>query len=240
LRFKQFSRFSRLFGRYVLLKACRLLFLVRRWWTGAAPSSCPGGAFRGPRMGEPKMAKRLVLLGLVFVFLAGISGCGWFHGWLYSPFGPGTLVDTRNCGPECGSVCAGPCDPCGCPVPCAAPCEPACGEPCGPPCAEPCGVPCGPGCGPYYPGPLACILGLFHAPTWYGPACGERYWGDFHGDPPDCCDPCNRHGEYVGPGAVGCDDCNKGVPAAATSGVISRKIRSESTSWAPRPHRARR
>ncbi|HUT10315.1 MAG TPA: hypothetical protein VMY42_07460 [Thermoguttaceae bacterium] len=184
------------------------------------------------------MTKRIVLLGLICISLAATSGCGCLHGWLYSPFGPGTLVDTRNCGPGCESVCPGPCGPGGCPMPCAAPCEPACAEGCGPPCAEPCGPPCGPACGPgcghCYPGPLACVLGLLHAPTWYGPACGERYWGDFHGDPPDCCDPCNRHGDYVGAGKAGCDTCAGGVPAS----YASRPVRVESAPQVAQPRRA--
>jgi hypothetical protein len=27
------------------------------------------------------------------------------------------------------------------------------------------------------------------------------YWSEWHNDPPRCCDPCNRRGQWVGPGA---------------------------------------
>ena len=36
--------------------------------------------------------------------------------------------------------------------------------------------------------------------TWCGCGCGERYWGDWCGDPPDCCEPCDRCGNWTGPG----------------------------------------
>lgn len=43
------------------------------------------------------------------------------------------------------------------------------------------------------------------------------YWGDFHGDPPDCCDPCNCMGDYTGCGdtygGCGCGNCG-GAPVA--------------------------
>jgi hypothetical protein len=32
-----------------------------------------------------------------------------------------------------------------------------------------------------------------------GSGCGEVYWSEWHNDPPDCLDPCNRCGNYVGP-----------------------------------------
>jgi hypothetical protein len=38
-------------------------------------------------------------------------------------------------------------------------------------------------------------------------SCGcdsEVYWCEWHNDPPRCCDPCDRCGNWVGPGA-GCD-----------------------------------
>lgn len=35
---------------------------------------------------------------------------------------------------------------------------------------------------------------------WWGPSCGQRYWGDFYSDPPDCSDPCDCHGNYTGGG----------------------------------------
>lgn len=31
--------------------------------------------------------------------------------------------------------------------------------------------------------------------------CGEVYWNEWYSDPPSECDPCNRHGDWVGPPA---------------------------------------
>jgi hypothetical protein len=37
------------------------------------------------------------------------------------------------------------------------------------------------------------------------------YWSEWHNDPPRCCDPCNRCGEWVGPSAgCGCGGCSSG------------------------------
>lgn len=41
--------------------------------------------------------------------------------------------------------------------------------------------------------------GLFHPVCWCGSACGERYWGDDWSYPPDCVDPCDTCGNFVGP-----------------------------------------
>jgi hypothetical protein len=51
-----------------------------------------------------------------------------------------------------------------------------------------------------YCGPLTWVFSLFARDSWYGPGCGERYWGDFYSDPPDTCDPCDRSGHYTGGG----------------------------------------
>jgi hypothetical protein len=50
-----------------------------------------------------------------------------------------------------------------------------------------------------------------------GSSCGcnsEVYWSEWHNDPPRCCDPCNRCGQWTGPsagcgcgGCGGCSDC---------------------------------
>lgn len=49
-----------------------------------------------------------------------------------------------------------------------------------------------------YCGPLTPIFALLTRDCWMGSGCGERYWGDFYGDPPDRCDPCDRCGNYIG------------------------------------------
>jgi len=48
---------------------------------------------------------------------------------------------------------------------------------------------------------------------WCGPTCGERYWGDFYSDAPDCRDPCDTYGNYSG---GGCRNC--GGPSGHTHG----------------------
>jgi hypothetical protein len=67
---------------------------------------------------------------------------------------------------------------------------------------------CGDSCRPMschdktYCGPLTFLFGLFSQECWCGGGCGERYYGDFYGNP-HCCDPCDRRGNYVGYGATG-------------------------------------
>jgi hypothetical protein len=43
---------------------------------------------------------------------------------------------------------------------------------------------------------------------------GEVYWSEWHNDPPCCCDPCNRCGQWTGPsagcGCGGCGGCGSG------------------------------
>jgi hypothetical protein len=51
---------------------------------------------------------------------------------------------------------------------------------------------------------LSCLFALFTPGYWCGRSCGERYWGDFYSDPPDCWDPCDRHGNYMGGGCRNC------------------------------------
>ena len=93
-------------------------------------------------------------------------------------------------------------------------------------CNEDCGYPvCGPrsrscdpcsnGCRPMtchdktYCGPLTMLFSVFTHDSWSSCGCGQRYWGDFYGDPPDCCDPCDRCGNYTGRcnGWGGCNGC---------------------------------
>jgi hypothetical protein len=58
-----------------------------------------------------------------------------------------------------------------------------------------------------YCGPLTPLFALFTRDSWCGSGCGERYWGDFYGDPPDCCDPCDRCGNFTG----GCNSCGDSI-----------------------------
>jgi hypothetical protein len=45
-----------------------------------------------------------------------------------------------------------------------------------------------------------------------GGCSGETYWSEWHNDPPYCHDPCNCHGDWIGPGCPscgpGCGACN--------------------------------
>ncbi len=104
------------------------------------------------------------------------------------------------------------------------PCHGPCGGPtCGPPACESCGA-CGPG--PEACWPEACCPdrgpacgGSCHGPPCGGcgagsrcgllrgilrclcddcNGCGEVYWGPFHSDPPDYCDPCDDCGNWIG------------------------------------------
>jgi len=78
-------------------------------------------------------------------------------------------------------------------------------------CGGDCGVPCDGGCGACGPcgGPVCWqhpfLAALFHPIQWTGCSrggCGELYLGDFHSNPPDCCDPCDRCGQWTGGGPV--------------------------------------
>jgi len=155
----------------------------------------------------------------------GAGPCGFVANWGCGPAaccepqcGPGAgCGDCCGMVPDCGSSCGG--------------CGPVCGNPCG--CCNGgygCGCTCGCGCGG--PGPLACVLRLFHPTRWFGcynNGCGEIYWGDFHGDPPDCCDPCNCMGDYTGCtsscggcGCMGGGDCGCAGAPAGNYGVPSQ------------------
>jgi hypothetical protein len=48
---------------------------------------------------------------------------------------------------------------------------------------------------------------------------GETYWSEWHNDPPRCQDPCNCHGDWIGPGNGGgccpsCGPCDGGCAGA--------------------------
>lgn len=138
------------------------------------------------------------------------AGCACPQMGYYSySSGPGAVCNPRYCAETCGPTWG------------------ASYQACGPTECDPCD-PCGP-CyyGEYSPlGPFAAIFRLFRPVSWVGPSCGERYWGDFYGEPPDCCDPCDRYGNYTGmqvPAAChagACIDsgCEPGFAAGPRSG----------------------
>jgi hypothetical protein len=118
----------------------------------------------------------------------------------------GVCTGPRCCDTGCEPGCG--CEPaCGCEASCA--CEPACGaEPaCG--CEPACGVAadCGCGCPPSrglfgFGGIMGCLFGNTGCSS-------DIYWDEWHCDPPRCCDPCNRCGQWVGPpGAPVHNSCN--------------------------------
>jgi hypothetical protein len=99
---------------------------------------------------------------------------------------------------------------------CGAPCGESCGESCGAPCGESCGdASCGPrDC--WRPGPLTWLFRWMSCGTFCGSGCGPRYWGDWYGDPPDACDPCDRCGNFTG-GPQGCSACSRAPGYAAAA-----------------------
>jgi hypothetical protein len=124
----------------------------------------------------------------------------------------GTIATTN------GAIYAGDGCSCGCDGPCGSKCACRASQNCqcsDRDCAGDCGYPyrwpgarscnpCGDACRPQtchdktYCGPLTPIFALLTRDCWMGSGCGERYWGDFYGDPPDWCDPCDRCGNYTG------------------------------------------
>ncbi|MBX3425412.1 MAG: hypothetical protein KF688_07015 [Pirellulales bacterium] len=45
--------------------------------------------------------------------------------------------------------------------------------------------------------------------------CGELYWCEWQNDPPACCEPCDCHGNYLGPGDAGYCRAPNAVPELA-------------------------
>lgn len=141
--------------------------------------------------------KRIPLLWLIsFVAVGFASGCCHFN--VNEPFGPGTGCKSSHCG-QCGT-----CDSCT-PTPVEAPCK-DCGQTCADPCQQPCG-------------PLSWLFNVFRG-DYCGDGCGEIYWGDFHGDPPDCCEPCDRHANFTGATSScgGGSSCCGGTSSGVASG----------------------
>ena len=171
--------------------------------------------------------KRILLLCLMSCVAAAASGCAC-NSWVSAPFGPGTVCDSSGCGGACGATACGP-------TACASACQPVCddcGMACGGACSEPCETACGQcagaSCAACCPpsGPLTWLFVLL-SQGYCGPSCGEVWWGDWHGAPPDCSDPCNRCGEYTGRGAPACESCGTGyageVRQAGTTHVASKR-----------------
>jgi hypothetical protein len=189
-----------------------------------------------------------MLIGLLGGLLTTNTGCGLFQAvfcWRPSQTrydsGYGNC-DDGACGPTCGPTCrrgamcarrayaVSECDSCG------GDCGPSgCGRVVGRSsgsCEDPCGDPCGSGCYArcWHRGPLSCVFALLAPSTWCGAPCGERYWGDFYSDPPDCSDPCDGYGNYAGGGirsyasgngmvrSSGCKHCNGGGGTTQYSG----------------------
>jgi hypothetical protein len=75
-----------------------------------------------------------------------------------------------------------------------------------------------------YCGPLTPIFALFTRDCWSGSGCRDRYWGDFYGDPPDYCDPCDRCGNYTG-GWNGCSGGNgRGCNCGRDQGTVEQTV----------------
>jgi hypothetical protein len=91
-----------------------------------------------------------------------------------------------SCDGVCGQCCGG--DSC-----CG---NDACG--CGNKCDNGCGGGCDSGCAECDPPVRRCLNRLFGCN-----GCGECYWNEWHNDPPSVCEPCNRCGQYIGPGQLG-------------------------------------
>lgn len=151
------------------------------------------------------------------------SGCAngrQFGGQTWDCCEPSRVPICECTGPVgCGDASCGCATECGCGVGC----EPGCGcgayYGCGAGCGTEIGCGCEPACG--YPaggcGGRPCWLGGI----FFGSCCGkfvqsfdrlcggcsgcssEVYWNEWHNDPPSCCDPCDRCGNWTGPGYGG-------------------------------------
>lgn len=120
--------------------------------------------------------------------LSGLVGCGTFQCGCgngcrtKSPYA-GMKYDAccETCGPNCGPSCGrgGACC-------CGSACE-GCGDGVG--CAGACGTK---GCRKCW------FFGMFDCA-----GCGGCYWNEWYNDPPARCEPCDCHGNYIGPGNTG-------------------------------------
>lgn len=175
------------------------------------------------------MVARCTFLGICCALLMSVGCCG--HRGMGCGSACGDCCDGRSYAGQIFNtpgtphipfgICKGPkccdtgCEPgCGCEPACGVEpgcgCEPACGV--GPSCGIEPGCQCEPGCGCTSGGRG---IGLFGEGGLFGclfgnTGCsGEIYWDEWHNDPPRCCDPCNRCGQWVGPAATsGAPTCN--------------------------------
>jgi hypothetical protein len=138
------------------------------------------------------MTKQALVLMLLSAALAASCGCGVCRAVVYDPFDCGVGCGVRRCGPVCGEPCGplrGRCGP-----------RAVAAEPCDDDCCGECGLPARRCRCRFVRGPLSFVFALFTAGSYRGcwGGCGERYWGDWYGDPPACGDPCDCHGNYIG------------------------------------------
>ena len=155
--------------------------------------------------------KRILLFALLTGVLAANTGCGLFQTCCCQPCGNrgcGSLYYNTGCGcaePACAVPRCATCAQRRAPV--CDDCNDGCGRVCGR--CNSCGDcdSCGSSCGnnrPWHNGPLSCAFAYLGRIFFCCPSCGERYWGDYYGDPPDCCDPCDNCGNYTGGGCPTC------------------------------------
>ena len=203
--------------------------------------------------------KRVLFFGLLVGLLTAGTGCGLFQAVFCGHAVLGGC-GCGCCGDECDDCCGPACAPLspssrrlhaapsrvadcddGCGCGCARPCHSvgcrSC-SPCGDSCCDPCADPCGNGCyaRPWYRGPLSCVFAMFTPNCWCGPSCGERYWGDFYSDPPDCWDPCDHCGNYAG---RGCHNCGGSHPGPSHGYVDDGSAMADGAELAPQAERER-
>lgn len=158
------------------------------------------------------MNKHALWICLVSALVAATSGCCEMRSFLRYPLGScGAICDPTHCcdgaycdqcGPACG-VCGPACAPCGdgcvdagCDTCRDTSCDACGGSSCGS-CGGYGGNPCGDSCWSGR-GPLSWLFGGLCGGGCCGSGCGEFYWSDFYSEPPDCCDPCDRCGNWTG------------------------------------------
>ena len=118
----------------------------------------------------------------------------------------GIIDDCSSCGggscgiaaPACGCDSCGP--SCGCDT-FSGGCASFCGDGCIDGCASYGSWNCGESCCPRGPA-MGTPFQWLRYNLGCGGGCGDMYWGEWISDPPDCCDPCDNHGNWTG-----CQSC---------------------------------